>query len=65
MEDFRSTVTSTATTYPSRKRPLEDEPETDEAPPTKISAQAVTMEEVLSMKSSGASTSVIVSILFP
>uniref|UniRef100_A0AC35F6H5 tRNA (adenine(58)-N(1))-methyltransferase non-catalytic subunit TRM6 n=1 Tax=Panagrolaimus sp. PS1159 TaxID=55785 RepID=A0AC35F6H5_9BILA len=68
LEDFRSAVTATTTpaSAPStntRKRPLEDEPETDDAPPTKISAQMVTMEEVLSMKSSGASTSVIVSTL--
>jgi hypothetical protein len=69
LEDFRSAVTATTTpaSAPStntRKRPLEDEPETDDAPPTKISAQMVTMEEVLSMKSSGASTSVIVSTLY-
>jgi hypothetical protein len=74
LEDFRSAVTATTITTPTttttpastpsantRKRPLEDEPETDDAPLTKISAQMVTMEEVLSMKSSGASTSVIVS----
>ena len=56
MEDFRPNVSSQ-----SRKHALEMDTE-DEAPPAKVSAQIVTMEEITAMKTSGASTSVIVSV---
>lgn len=56
MDDFRTNVASTQ----NRKRPLDMEVD-DEAPPAKMTAQLVTMEEINAMKTSGASTSVIVS----